>query len=650
MSSISDSTSERNAERPSEQTLQGANGAHVHNHRAAPNGVLAAQPNGNGKCNQPAASAPNATAAIADGEAACELERNASYARALAAYKAANFGRAPLHAETLIVDPAHGRVHRFAPEGAETAAQSNPEHNAAIELMLLHAIHLPDVFTLAKRLLPASDLGCPGESAHQAIWEHACNYYDRTGHLPDYEVLVADIERDLRALGEHPVLVYRKEDTLNLARWLYVDAVKPTHVDEGLRLLREFLVRRKYDRPMKGLLEQPRHPRRAELEAQYAEVRRKVEEACQVDTPDTDVSLEALVSGTYSHNWLIRNVLVEGSPMIVGGPKKALKTSVLLDLAVSLGAGEGATFLNHYRFRVEKRGAVGMYSGESNAPTVATTVRNICASKNRKPAEAAVYLQFATPKLSADGDLAAIQAFIKRRNLKVIIFDPAYTSLLKGNAKASASNVFDMGEVLSKITEACLAAGATPIFAHHTVKHAGKKPGRNGTLYQSYEPAELGDLAFAGFAEFARQWLLIARRADYEPGTGKHGLWITTGGSAGFNGCYAVDIDEGVMTEDFSGKKWDVCVQTQAEASRNQVSARVDAAAVREQEDRQRVLSALTQHGGREGITLNKLVPHTRMRRSAVERHLAVLSDSSQVEICGCYRGGDLWRASCWNV
>ena len=43
-------------------------------------------------------------------------------------------------------------------------------------------------------------------------------------------------------------------------------------------------------------------------------------------------------------------------------------------------------------------------------------------------------------------------AFIKKRNLKVIIFDPAYTSLLKGNTKASASNVFDMGAVLSKIT------------------------------------------------------------------------------------------------------------------------------------------------------------------------------------------------------
>jgi DNA-binding transcriptional ArsR family regulator len=206
-----------------------------------------------------------------------------------------------------------------------------------------------------------------------------------------------------------------------------------------------------------------------------------------------------------------------------------------------------------------------------------------------------------------------------------------------------------MGEVLGKITEACLTAGATPVFAHHTVKHAGKKPGRNGTLYQTYEPAELGDLAFAGFAEFARQWLLIARREDYEPGTGLHRLWLTTGGSAGFNGCDALDVDEGVMQEDFSGKKWEVRVQTQAEAARSQVTAKLDAAARRDLEDREKVLNALTEHGGREGITVNKLVPHIGMRRSAVERHLAALSDSGGAEICGEFRGGNVWKASCWN-
>jgi replicative DNA helicase len=156
-----------------------------------------------------------------------------------------------------------------------------------------------------------------------------------------------------------------------------------------------------------------------------------------------------------------------------------------------------------------------------------------------------------------------------------------------------------------RLTDACLAEGATPIFAHHTVKNAGKQTGRNGATYKTYEPAELGDLAFAGFGEFARQWILLARRAEYEPGTGKHQLWVTTGGSAGFNDCYALDVDEGVMAEDFSGKKWDVRVQTQAEAARSQVTAKVDAAAIREHEDRQKVLNALSERGGKQGMPEN---------------------------------------------
>lgn len=175
------------------------------------------------------------------------------------------------------------------------------------------------------------------------------------------------------------------------------------------------------------------------------------------------------------------------------------------------------------------------------------------------------------------------------------------------------------------------------------------KAGRNGSSYKSYEPAELGDLAFAGFGEFARQWLLIARTADYEPGTGKLQLWVTTGGSAGFNGTYAVDIDEAVMGEDFRGKKWEVMVQTQGEAARSQVSARIDAAALKEQADRQKVPEALNTHGGREGITLSKLMEHISMRRSSVQRHLAALSESRQAGICGEFKGGSKWRCSCWN-
>ena len=524
-----------------------------------------------------------------------------------------------------------------------------------IEYVLKHLATYEEVFTVAYGLLTPAHFCKPGESVYRIVWDHIISYHDEFGKLPDYEVLSARVQSEPPLPGMLALAEIDQQNRDDLIRWIYnrapdlplppEDAAHPRQDDvpQAKAWLKSLLL----DRAVWDRLKQP-GAAMARAWTEASRIRSEIKARFEVQR-DTDVSLDALTSGTFTHNWLIKNVLVEGSPMIVGGPKKALKTSVLLDLAVSLGIGEGAMFLNHHRFRVEKRGAVGMYSGESNAPTVAMTVRNILASKNRKPGEVAVYLQFATPKLSDDGDIAAVTAFIRKRNLKVIIFDPAYTSLLKGNTKASASNVFDMGAVLSKISEACLAAGATPIFAHHTVKNAGMKSGRNGSSYKSYEPAELGDLAFAGFGEFARQWLLIARRADYEPGTGKHQLWLTTGGSAGFNGTYSVDIDEGVMAEDFSGKKWEVTVQTQAEAARSCVAAKVDAAAIREHEDRQKVLNALSERGGKEGITLSKLMEHIPMRRPTVARHLAALSSSGNAEICGEYRGGSKWRSTCWS-
>ena len=61
------------------------------------------------------------------------------------------------------------------------------------------------------------------------------------------------------------------------------------------------------------------------------------------------------------------------------------------------------------------------------------------------------------------------------------------------------------------------------------------------------------------------------------------------------------------------------------------------------------MLNALAEHGGREGITLSKLMEHIAMRRPTVQRHLAALSNSRRAEVCGEYRGGSKWRASCWN-
>ncbi len=163
---------------------------------------------------------------------------------------------------------------------------------------------------------------------------------------------------------------------------------------------------------------------------------------------------------------------------------------------------------------------------------------------------------FDLPRLGVDEDLRALAAALRKEKVAVVFLDPAYLCLLSGNPDLQASNLFQVGPLLLAVSRVCLEVGATLVLVHHSTKPAGM------VRMQAGEPMELEDLAFSGFAEFARQWALVNRRQKYEPGSGKHCLWMNIGGSAGHSGCWGLDVDEGKLAEDFTGRRWLVQVQS----------------------------------------------------------------------------------------
>jgi replicative DNA helicase len=251
---------------------------------------------------------------------------------------------------------------------------------------------------------------------------------------------------------------------------------------------------------------------------------------------------------SYPRGWLINHILVPGQPGVVGGAKKTLKTSLAVDMAVSLGTGK--PFLGH--FAVPKRTRVAVISGESGEATLQETARRICAAKNVKLDRGCdVLWSFDLPRLNRKDDRRELTRFLKTQQVKVVIIDPLYLSLLTGRQGASASNLYETGPLLRQAAQACLEAGTTPIFIHHTTKVAGKKT----------DVLDRDDLAFTGVAEFARQWLLVSRRAPYRPGTGEHELLLAVGGSAGQSGAWKVDVQEGTLNDDLGGRQWRVAVR-----------------------------------------------------------------------------------------
>ncbi len=296
------------------------------------------------------------------------------------------------------------------------------------------------------------------------------------------------------------------------------------------------------------------------------------------------ISSEELSAKDFTQRFLINGILVANQPCIIGGKSKTLKTSIAIDLAFALGSG--TRFLGE--FNVPESVPVMVLSGESGGFTIQETARRIADRRGWPLGSANVLWGFDLPQLSRGDHLMVLEEGIRTNGIKCAIIDPAYLCLMGGDTQGrQASNVFDMGSLLQPLGDIGRRNKCTICLIHHH-----KKGGQFGKDPNAMP--ELEDLAFAGFTEWARQWLLIGRRSTYDTEKGLHELWLNVGGSAGHHGTWAVDIDEGVVDEEFKGRFWKPTVRRASEAvalkeERTQVA--------KTEERRERVLDLLRKKG-----------------------------------------------------
>lgn len=244
----------------------------------------------------------------------------------------------------------------------------------------------------------------------------------------------------------------------------------------------------------------------------------------------------------YPVRYLVENVMVAGQPMVIGGRAKSLKTSLAIDLAISLGSG--TPFAGN--FRVVNPCRVGFMSGESGASTIQSTARRVAKSKNIRLRDAQVFWETKLPHLSLQSDRDALAEELSGLKLDVCFIDPAYLCLLNGS-QTNPSDVFAMGSLFERISALGQQMDCTIVLLHHFSKRANDR--------ETGMP-DLSDLSMSGFSEWARQWMLLKTREPYDSNTGQHRLWMVTGGSAGHGGAYSVDVNEGVMPN----RQWEVTI------------------------------------------------------------------------------------------
>src|SRR5580704_3229316 len=248
--------------------------------------------------------------------------------------------------------------------------------------------------------------------------------------------------------------------------------------------------------------------------------------------------------------YLIPGVLATGQLGGIFGAFKTLKTSLAADLLISLASG--TPFLG--RFPVSQPGRVLFLSGESGLPALKSMARRICTERGLSlDALENLVCSPDVPKLGDPFDMMAFTELVEREKPVCVVIDPAFLALGGGRggragAKKSKS-LFEMGELLRPLAELCQSTGCAVLVVHHC-----KRAGKVG------EPAMLEQLAGSGFAEFSAQWLLVSRRRPFEPGTGHHELWLTTGSRAGDQGLWELDIDESAADQP-AGGRWKTAVR-----------------------------------------------------------------------------------------
>jgi hypothetical protein len=269
-------------------------------------------------------------------------------------------------------------------------------------------------------------------------------------------------------------------------------------------------------------------------------------------------------------DYIVEGLFVDKAPLIVGGREKCFKTSLTMDLAISLATGK--PFLG--RFPIVQTRHVTFFTAEIGDAAGKLLVRRIRESKGIEEGKIgplnivttvpsfSVHKIFdkktGLPELVASVPLE-FRMYLDSVDTDVIVFDPLYFCL----QGSEVGDMYAIGSVLKVITDLCKERNIWPIFCHHARKDATKE----------YQPMELGDLYGAGVSAFARQWMLVAHSDAYRNGVatmvGRFG-----GSTQGDGGLWNLTIDEGIPDE-IVDRRWEVKVLEDSDGSSDRIQKKI---------------------------------------------------------------------------
>jgi hypothetical protein len=306
------------------------------------------------------------------------------------------------------------------------------------------------------------------------------------------------------------------------------DGIVKIRTDEDFRREREKAAKDEADELAEKATKRGRASRAAKARLDAEETADKLNRLIDECRP---MSIDDFMDGDDERTWLVDDVLVGGATAFIIGPRKSLKTTLAVDLAVSVASG--TPFLGKFP---TNRDRVLLVSGESAEYELRDSFRRVAQHRGVDLESLGKQLHISTtlPDITDPAKLAAFEEAAGQS--MVLIIDPLYKCLGAGGA---VMNLAAMGDLLRRLDE--IAAGRSMVICHHTLKDI--RPGR---------PLELNEVSFAGVQEHARQWMLLNAlrehrlddRCVYDT---IHCQW---GGSARHGGTMVLDVTSNLTTKD----------------------------------------------------------------------------------------------------
>lgn len=328
---------------------------------------------------------------------------------------------------------------------------------------------------------------------------------------------------------------------------------------------------------------------------------------------------------TPDEEYLVSGCIVRNQANMIGGPPKAFKTTIAVDMALSMATA--GYFLGY--FKCPRAIPVLFMSAESGLSTLRKTAKSIAKAAGVDWPNIP-NLRFSTmlPKFGIDAEIKRLDATFKANPFECLFIDPLY----KCFGSTDSGNMFAAGELLMHFGRWCEANSVTLVLLHHLKK----------SVANPYEPADLQDFSWAGFAEHARSWILLSRREKYAPPS-PHKLWLATGGSAGHGGLWGLDIDQGEFVPG-ELRDWNISLQPAAELQRETAEkkaaakneAKLTSAQAKAQANINTLLSTLKEFP--QGETKNVIRTRSGLNTAAIDSAIYDALQAKQIESCDVFK------------